>query len=186
MFKKKEEGKEEDFVKWDSDEIMTKLENMSKWEIFYLDARFHVLEFLKENFLPYRIKRRVKFFWQRRFRGFDDGELWNLDHRITEFILPRLKAYRDLPPMGYPGPAPGEDEQLPEGIKGGVTYEQWLETLDKMIEAMELSLTEINFDYSIKDKEERHNKWREENDEMARKIEEGRMLFCKYWSAIWD
>lgn len=30
---------------------------------------------------------------QRETRGFDDTELWNLDHTFTLFILPRLKAF---------------------------------------------------------------------------------------------
>lgn len=59
---------------------------------------------------------------QRIERGFDDSELWSLDVTISKFILPRLKAFKDIA-GGYPG---------------GMTAEYWEQTLDHMIEAFEL------------------------------------------------
>jgi hypothetical protein len=35
---------------------------------------------------------------QREERGFDDTELWSLDLTIARFLLPRLKALRELSP----------------------------------------------------------------------------------------
>lgn len=37
--------------------------------------------------------RRLKYWWQRRTRGFDDSELWNLDATVSEFMLPRLREF---------------------------------------------------------------------------------------------
>lgn len=44
----------------------------------------------------YFIKRSVKYFFQRLFRGWDDSETWNLDQSLSRLILPRLKRYREL------------------------------------------------------------------------------------------
>jgi hypothetical protein len=70
-----------------------------------------------------RFKRAVRFWWQRRTRGFDDAELWNLDFTFCEFIIPRLKAFRSRV-CSYPVPAG--------------SLEEWEKILDKMIFALEL------------------------------------------------
>jgi len=69
----------------------------------------------------YRIKRWFKHFTQRRVRGFDDSETWNLDHNIAKFTLPRLKRFKDLN----------------NGNPVDITWEQWQNDLDDMIYAME-------------------------------------------------
>jgi CRISPR/Cas system CSM-associated protein Csm2 small subunit len=56
---------------------------------------------------------------QRIKRGFDDTECWNLDTTILQFVLPRLKRFRECT-IGYPS----EFESL----------ENWTECLDKMID----------------------------------------------------
>jgi hypothetical protein len=38
--------------------------------------------------------RKLKFWWQRKTRGFSNEDLWNLDITIAEFVLPRLKVFR--------------------------------------------------------------------------------------------
>lgn len=60
---------------------------------------------------------------QREERGFDDTELWNLDVTIAEFILPRLKKFREVC-FGYPGDLNSQEE--------------WHSILDKIIKAMEI------------------------------------------------
>ena len=56
---------------------------------------------------------------QRIERGFDDTECWNLDTTILQFVLPRLKRFRECT-IGYPS----EFESL----------EAWTDCLDKMID----------------------------------------------------
>lgn len=41
-------------------------------------------------------KRFWKFLRQRITRGWDDSETWSLDSKITEFILPRLKRFKEI------------------------------------------------------------------------------------------
>jgi len=65
---------------------------------------------------------------QREERGFDDTELWNLDATIAEFILPRLKRFRDIV-VGYPGNLNSQDE--------------WYAILDKMIKALEITTSNM-------------------------------------------
>ncbi len=68
-------------------------------------------------------KRENKYSKQRIERGFDDSELWSLDCTIANFILPRLIEFRKQI-NGYPGHLSNEGE--------------WVDMLDKMIEAFEL------------------------------------------------
>lgn len=66
------------------------------------------------------MKRYIKHFFQRKTRGWDDSETWNLDVHTAKFILPRLKKFRELN-NGYPQ---------------GYTEESWNDVLDEMIWAM--------------------------------------------------
>ena len=84
---------------------------------------------------------------QRIERGFDDTEVWNLCDNILSFTLPRLKVLRTII-NAHPY---------------DLTYEQWLETLDKMIKGIEDALGEDN----ITDNE-------------------GIKLFFKYFFYLWD
>lgn len=42
------------------------------------------------------IRRKVKFFWQRLARGFDDSETWSLEYTFFKWLLPRLKRFREV------------------------------------------------------------------------------------------
>jgi hypothetical protein len=63
-----------------------------------------------------------KYAEQRKERGFDDTETWNLDQVICQFIEPRLRRFKELT-NGYPP---------------SLTPESWDEALDKMINAFSL------------------------------------------------
>ena len=41
--------------------------------------------------------RNLKYFWQRRTRGWDDSDLYSLDYTIAKFVLPRLKVFAEDP-----------------------------------------------------------------------------------------
>lgn len=43
--------------------------------------------------------RKFKFWFQRRVRGFDDTEIWDLSIPISQFVLIRLKEYRKISPV---------------------------------------------------------------------------------------
>lgn len=74
-------------------------------------------------------KRHLKWWWQRRTRGFDDRDLWSFDVTIAEFILPRMKRFRNHH-MGHPS---------------RYTDKQWNKIMDQIIEGFELALTDANY-----------------------------------------
>ena len=118
---------------------------------------------------------KVKFLFQRIFRGYGDDELWSLDDTFTTFILPRLKAFRRMNRAGVPGCIAHNDKS--EGLKDSV--KKWDEILDKMIWAFEHSKNYYDpADGHIPDKKER--------EELGRKFEEGMRLFAEYYANLWD
>lgn len=101
----------------------------------------------------------IKRWLQRRARGWDDSETWNLDITFADYIVPRLIRYKQ--------------------IKGGHPYElsseAWDEILEKMIKAFSL----IRDQFEIQLKHEYHKiNWNE--------VQEGLDLFAKYYMNLWD
>lgn len=75
---------------------------------------------------------KLKYFWQKRTRGWSDDELFNLDYEIAKFVLPRLKGFR-ANVVGWPSEihrACGEDDAKAKA--------QWEVELDQMIKAFEI------------------------------------------------
>ena len=94
---------------------------------------------------------------QRLERGFDSSELWSLKDTITNFILPRLKAFAD-DPCGYPGSFNNVGE--------------WQTVLNKMIRSFELSNKDTNVGLLTK---KEHSEWNA-----------GMKLFKKYFFCLWN
>jgi hypothetical protein len=87
--------------------------------------------------MPKDDERQVKWKQQRKERGFDDTELWSLDITIAEFVLPRLKAFRDKLISTYPG---------------NMSIEGWRDILQSMIDGFEIIAKE---DFLVDKKKER-------------------------------
>lgn len=113
-------------------------------------------------------------------------ETWSLDVNLAEYIIPRLKKFKELN-NGYPG------------IGEMNTPEKWDEALDKMIQAFEyvIDLDEYwiddpKYDYTDimfgKNKEFyekiKENKITEDIRRLAA-INEGLQLFAKYYMSLW-
>lgn len=140
----------------------------------------------------------LKFFYQRRRRGFDDRELWNLDHTILEFVLPRLKRYWAVERMGWPGPEQifdisyEEFEKLAEAEQDDLiqrSLEEWNRMIGKMIRAIELFLehdgTFIKPNPEWKEGDSRRYKYLADHDAEA-EYQEGWKLFHDWFHALWD
>ena len=69
-----------------------------------------------------RLPHCVRYWWQRRVRGWDDSDTWSLSSTIATFTLPRLKRLVELN-NGYPG---------------DMTKKQWDLMLLDMIYALEV------------------------------------------------
>ena len=117
---------------------------------------------LKEPpFLKKTDERYKKHKQQLKERGFCDAETWCLDTMIAEFILPRLRRFRELG-NGYPF---------------SFSAKTWEDALDKMIFAFDWSLNHEEDQYDNLTKEAREENWK--------RYEEGITLFAKYFRDLW-
>lgn len=135
---------------------------------------------------------------QRIERGFDDTELWNLEFSIAKYVLPRLIEYRKVM-NGYPASVN--------------TFEEFQEIVDKMIYAFDHIVNEDKYtddlekeleidwngcykttklpdgnyqlEHTEKYNSEKINKYREEQNNIGEKIDEGLRLFGEYFRALW-
>lgn len=113
-------------------------------------------------------------------------ECWNLDATIAEFIIPRLKKYKQET-IGYP--CLDRELYTKTNEQKSITFEDWKNILDEMILAFELSLTDpfdelerLNLD--IKNKTD-YDIFMNICEERNRKIERGLDLFKYYYQDLW-
>ena len=77
----------------------------------------------------FRIKRKIKFFFQRLFRGWDDSETWMLSLNFYKWLRPRLKRLADIT-CAYPG-----TDKYP-------TLESWQNELNKRVKQIDVIISE--------------------------------------------
>lgn len=117
-----------------------------KGKIAELKRRYHL------------VVRSVKYFFQRRTRGWDDSETWSLDFHMAKFLVPRLKRFKQLN-CAYPY---------------GLTFEEWEQELDEMIFAFEWYADDRRWDrFGI----EYADDWK--------RAEAGAELFGKRYNCLW-
>ena len=117
--------------------------------------------------------------------GIDDKELWNLDITLTEFILPRLKAFKEMDRKGYPvldGIDPQDEKK---------STETWEKILDDMIKGFEAHLRlakDSPYDEDDKDDDVDYVSEKEEQKEEQHRavIKKGFELFGRYYMSLWD
>jgi hypothetical protein len=124
---------------------------MNNFEKRYIDNIFAKLY--------YRVCRKVKFFWQRRCRGWDDSETWSLDYTIARFILPRLRRFKEV------------NDGVPVNIG---SLDEWNLIIDKIIFAFETYIKYDDYDVYI-----------ETNKKLAKQVDDGFDLFRKYFCQLW-
>ena len=151
------------------------------------------------SYTPNDVEKLAKYKQQRIERGFDNTELWNLYYTFALFILPRLVEFRKVA-NAYP-----HDFE---------SFEEWVKIIDKMIYAFDHIANEEKYQdeyekeiglawdgvYELKKlpnteyheivqgkkyDEEKVNKLREWQKAEGEKIDEGLMLFGKYFRALW-
>ena len=118
-----------------------------------------------------RLLDRIKYFFQRVFRGYSDYDLIDCNKLIARKILPPLKAWVKSERNGYP-------LQLK-------SKEEWDAILEKIVWSLEELATEKHEDEifnSETDLDTRSGKLMETWDNM----QEGLDLFGKYLSAMWE
>lgn len=125
--------------------------------------------FLLEKICYRRLKRGLRYWWQRRTRGWDDSDLWSLDYTLAKWIVPRLERFKEVR-AGVP---------YIEGFEVCGTHAQynaaeleWVRILDKMIRAFKLIIDDNDRDELVSNEE-----WQE--------VSEGLELFSKYFRNLW-
>jgi hypothetical protein len=106
--------------------------------------------------------RSIRFWWQRRTRGWDDSDTWSLDNTMCSWLLPRIKRFKELND-GYPS---------------SLSEKEWNEILDKIIESLEWYQEHC---YDLPRTKEENLEWRENK----KKCIENLHLLAEYWSDLW-
>lgn len=101
-------------------------------------------------------KRTKKLMKQFEKKGWTDTETWSLDHSFANWMLPRLKRFRETT-CSYPGRDASEKE--------------WYDILDKMIKGFEIMASEDYFAIS------------KENDAI---VQEAMYLLAKWYRHLWS
>ena len=107
--------------------------------------------------------------------GIDEKELWNLDVTLTDFILPRLKAFKKMKRLGFPDPQTQD---------GTITDEQtafvaWEQNLDDIIRGFEAHLRLVS--------NRGEKEYNEEHEKAQLKImDKGFKLFAEHYTKLWD
>ena len=147
--------------------------------------------------LYYTIKNSIVWRYQKIRFGYSKKELWSLDHTITDFVLPRLKAFRhgESNDVTEGGPAgcpllDGYDADKMGDEESDAMYQEWLDILDKIIQAFEyhkLGMRDVETNSSLwVQGGDEYKEYREEELRREKIIEEGLALFGKYYQALWD
>jgi hypothetical protein len=101
---------------------------------------------------------RMKWFWQRRTRGFDDRHLWSMHVTFARFIAPRVRAFIDTYNV----------RSVPQGLNS----KQWRRILEKIYFAFN-TIANDDFIWEIDKKQ-------------TKKVDEGLDLFRKWYFHLWD
>lgn len=112
--------------------IPTRLEKLDDWCFDHLWLYGFGYRIWKEYLCPKAISRMIKFFFQRRIRGFDDSETWNLDDQFYKWLEPRLRRFMEIS-LAYPS-----DEYNPAS---------WKKELQKRVNQLEVINNIDEFDY---------------------------------------
>lgn len=132
-----------------------------------LEIKKYITDFFEyaQNKFKINIKRPIKFLYQRKTRGWDDSDTWNLDMTFAEYALPRIKRYKEIK-IGYPARLKNMNE--------------WDKILDQIIEMFEMILNEDKYiDYTNSKNVQKDIKAYE------KKIDKGLKLFSKYFTNLW-
>jgi hypothetical protein len=143
--------------------------------------------------------RQIKWLYQRIKRGFDDRCTWSLDVPIAEFILPRLKRFKEIGTLDSL-PCFFEFEKLPEEERWDKAEKKWIKILDDMIYSFECCANDefdspYTYDKDFGFKKSKDGKGYEiygvHCDKKKQKIREQRIkrglkYFAEYFRALWS
>ena len=91
--------------------------------------------FCSRTISPWANWRRLKYFYQRKTKGYSDDQTWDIGYDVANYVLPRLKRFKEST-NGCPGfflRGGGENADVEKGM------EEWKAVLDCMIRTFELA-----------------------------------------------
>ena len=107
-----------------------------------------------------------------------EQELWSLDATFTDYILPRIKAYRAMKRHGYPSALMAESVQIREpGVEGLSTKEE-----DRAVAEWENILYDIESAFQLLKYGEDYDRSKSQHEDITK----GLGLFAKYYEHLWD
>jgi len=125
----------------------------------------------------YRIKdfiqmvpRRIKWFFQRGFRGYSDNDQWNLCFYLSSWLPDALEQLKET---GYGFPASLITD---ETVDDKIASKQWNEILKTMADGFRAFNKLDTIEYESE----------EEEKELIRQFDKGMLLFSKHFSNLWD
>ena len=98
---------------------------------WYENIYYSIWGFL-DRFRWSRIKHSCKLWFQRRIRGWDDSDTYDLDHTFFEWLRPRLKRFIEI------------NTCYPENRS---SFENWQNELKERLDQIDLILTTDEFDF---------------------------------------
>lgn len=123
-----------------------------------------------QQFPGHRVLKDIHWILQKVFKGYNDPDLWNLDHCFVKMILPRLKSFKRMKRNGYPATATGTYPEIS-------CPEDWERILDAMIKGFESFLIECDSDCVFTT---------EKYMQLQKEIDHGLKLFGKFFQYLWD
>lgn len=175
----------------------------------YIDFLLDLVPFRlawKARYWPGNVRWWAKCTYQKIRYGVSDDDVFSLGHNIAEFILPRLKYFKNKGKTGIPTCFLPNNFHLLEGEEADfaekAAIKEWNHVLDEMIFAFEYTIRgdemcempEVLFPKkgvirtsSEKTAEEKEgwNEYMKKSNEMNARKENGLMLFAKYYDALW-
>ena len=107
--------------------------------------------------------------------GVKDEELWSLDATLTDYILPRITAFRKMKRHGYP-------VFEPLGAEDKLSDEEWKAIEERSVAEWENILFDIETAFkTIKDTMHYERSVKQEET-----IKHGLALFAKHYEHLWD
>ena len=108
-----------------------------------------------------------------------EQELWSLDATLTNYILPRITAFRKMERHGYPS---NMDLDAIAEMEKNPTDQKWKEAEVRAIAEWEDVLRSIELAFNLMKKSEHF----ERSNQANKDIKIGLELFAKHYEHLWD
>lgn len=137
-----------------------------------------------------RIPREIKWFSQKRIKGYSDQDLWNLYYPLGKHIVKCLKAFKKINRQGYPGYAKTSkkwEKILDDMIYGWETLTNWDDIEGNILEKYEDIWKEDELFGRCKSWSDKNfKKGRRECDKVYKNAQDKAKLFIEYFHCLWD